>query len=148
MNSVFRVFAYLRRYPGLATAQFICATLMAVSVIFFPSITSLVIDKIIPDPERHGELLLWVLLGLGSFFIKDGLNCARIFVNNHFEQNVIYDIRSDLYRKIQRLPLPWFDRRRTGDIMTRVVEDVTSMERVLIDGIELGLVAFIQLVAV
>ena len=148
MNSVFRVFAYLRRYPGLATAQFICATLMAVSVIFFPSITSLVIDKIIPDPERHGELLLWVLLGLGSFFIKDGLNCARIFVNNHFEQNVIYDIRSDLYRKIQRLPLPWFDRRRTGDIMTRVVEDVTSMERVLIDGIELGLVASIQLLAV
>ncbi|MDX1681202.1 MAG: ABC transporter ATP-binding protein, partial [Akkermansiaceae bacterium] len=89
-----------------------------------------------------------VLLALGAYFLKDGMNCARILVNNHFEQNVIYDIRSDLYRKIQRLPLPWFDSRRTGDIMTRVVEDVTAMERVLIDGIELGLVAFIQLLAV
>ena len=148
MNSVFRVFAYLRRYPGLATAQFICATLMAVSVIFFPSIAGFIIDDIIPNPERHNQLLFWVALGLGSFLLKDGLNCARIFVNNHFEQNVIYDIRSDLYRKIQRLPLPWFDSRRTGDIMTRVVEDVTSMERVLIDGIELGLVAAIQLLAV
>ena len=148
MNSVLRVFAYLRRYPGLATGQFICATLMAVSVIFFPSITGFVIDDIIPDNERHNELVFWVLLGLGSFLLKDGLNCARIFINNHFEQNVIYDIRSDLYRKIQRLPLPWFDSRRTGDIMTRVVEDVTSMERVLIDGIELGLVAGIQLLAV
>lgn len=148
MNSVLRVFAYLRRYPGLATGQFICATLMAVSVIFFPSITGFVIDDIIPDKERHNELMFWVLLGLGSFLLKDGLNCARIFINNHFEQNVIYDIRSDLYRKIQRLPLPWFDSRRTGDIMTRVVEDVTSMERVLIDGIELGLVAGIQLLAV
>ncbi len=148
MHSVLRVFAYLRRYPGLATAQFFCATLMAVSVIFFPGVTQHVIDEILPHPDRHGELLMWVLLGLASFLLKDGLNCARIFVNNHFEQNVIYDIRSDLYRKIQRLPLNWFDTRRTGDVMTRVVEDVTSMERVLIDGIELGLVALIQLIAV
>jgi len=148
MNSVLRVFAYLRRYPGLATAQFLCATLMAVSVIAFPSIARVVADRVIPDPDRHHELLWWVLAALGSFVLKDGLNCARIFVNNHFEQNVIYDIRSDLYRKIQRLPLNWFDSRRTGDIMTRVVEDVTAMERVLIDGIELGLVASIQLIAV
>ncbi len=148
MKSVLRVFSYLRRYPGLAAAQFFCATLMAVSVILFPKITQIVIDDVIPHPEKHGQLLMWILLALGSYFIKDGLNCARIFVNNHFEQNVIFDIRSDLYRKIQRLPLNWFDTRRTGDIMTRVVEDVTSMERVLIDGIELGLVAFIQLVAV
>lgn len=148
MNSVLRVFSYLRRYPGLATTQFFCATLMAVSVIAFPSVTRLVINDILPNPERHSELLFWVFLGLLSFLLKDGLNCARIFVNNHFEQNVIFDIRSDLYRKIQRLPLSWFDSRRTGDIMTRVVEDVTAMERVLIDGIELGLVAAIQLVAV
>jgi ATP-binding cassette subfamily B protein len=148
MNSVLRVFSYLRRYPGLAATQFVCATLMAVSVIFFPSVVRIVLNDILPAPDRHAELTMWVLLGLGSFFLKDGLNCARIFVNNHFEQNVIYDIRSDLYRKIQRLPLNWFDSRRTGDIMTRVVEDVTSMERVLIDGIELGLVALIQLLAV
>ncbi|QTN33536.1 ABC transporter ATP-binding protein [Akkermansiaceae bacterium] len=148
MNSVIRVFSYLRRYPGLATAQFFCATIMAVSVIFFPKITQVVIDDVVPDPAKHPDLLFWIMLATASYFLKDGLNCARIFVNNHFEQNVIYDIRSDLYRKIQRLPLNWFDSRRTGDIMTRVVEDVTSMERVLIDGIELGLVALIQLIAV
>lgn len=148
MKSVLRVFSYLKRYPKLAGAQFVCASVMAVSVILFPSIAGFVVDNIIPFPERHDELLFWVVLGLASFFIKDGLNCARILINNHFEQNVIYDIRSDLYQKIQRLPLPWFDSRRTGDIMTRVVEDVTAMERVLIDGIELGLVAGIQLLAV
>ena len=148
MNSVLRVFSYLRRYPGLAAAQFVCATLIAVSVIFFPKITQIVIDRIIPDSSRHDEILFWALLAAATYLLKDGLNCARIFVNNHFEQNVIHDIRSDLYRKIQRLPLNWFDTRRTGDVMTRVVEDVTSMERVLIDGIELGLVALIQLLAV
>ena len=148
MNSVLRVFFYLRHYPKLALAQLFCASLMAASVIIFPSIAGFVTDKILPDPSRHHELFKWVLLGVGGFFLKDLLNCGRILVNNNFEQNVIYDIRSDLYRKIQNLPLRWFDGRRTGDIMTRVAEDVTSMERVLIDGIELGLVSTIQLLAV
>jgi ABC-type multidrug transport system fused ATPase/permease subunit len=148
MKTILRVLGYLRRYPVLGSAQLLCATLMALSVIIFPSVTGHVVDEIIPNPEHHGQFLFWVFLGLLGFFLKDGLNCARIILNNHFEQRVIFDIRSDLYQKLQRLPLRWFDGRRTGDIMTRVVEDVTAMERVLIDGIELGLVAIIQLLAV
>ena len=148
MNSVLRVFSYLKRYPGLATAQLICASVMAASVVVFPSVVGHVTREILPNTDRHGVFLKWVLLGLGGFFLKDFLNFSRIMVNNHFEQNVIYDIRSDLYKKIQNLPVEWFDTRRTGDIMTRVAEDVTSMERVLIDGIELGLVSFIQILAV
>lgn len=148
MKTILRVISYLRRYPLLGSAQLVCATLMALSVVVFPSITGYVVDEILPEPGRHHELLLWVFLGLMGFFLKDALNCARIILNNHFEQRVIFDIRSDLYQKLQRLPLRWFDGRRTGDIMTRVVEDVTAMERVLIDGIELGIVALIQLVAV
>ncbi len=148
MNSVLRVFSYLKRYPKLAVAQLFCASVMAFSVIIFPSIAGFVTDEILLDPTRYHELLKWVLIGVGGFLLKDLLNCGRILVNNHFEQNVIYDVRSDLYRKIQNLPLNWFDKRRTGDIMTRVAEDVTSMERVLIDGIELGLVSTIQLLAV
>ena len=148
MKTILRVISYLRRYPLLGSAQLVCATLMALSVVVFPSITGHVVDEILPEPGRHHELLLWVFLGLMGFFLKDALNCARIILNNHFEQRVIFDIRSDLYQKLQRLPLRWFDGRRTGDIMTRVVEDVTAMERVLIDGIELGIVALIQLMAV
>lgn len=148
MKTILRVVGYLRRYPLLGGAQLLCATLMALSVIIFPSVTGHVVDEIIPNPHKHGQFVIWISLGLLGFFLKDGLNCARIFLNNHFEQRVIFDIRSDLYRKLQRLPLRWFDNRRTGDIMTRVVEDVTAMERVLIDGIELGLVAVIQLAAV
>jgi ATP-binding cassette, subfamily B, bacterial len=120
---------------------------MAISVIIFPLVTRHIIGTIIPE-RQYAAFVPWVLLGLLGFFLKDGLNCARIILNNHFEQKVIFDIRSDLYEKIQRLPLQWFDTRRTGDIMTRVVEDVTAMERVLIDGIELGLVSFIQILAV
>jgi ATP-binding cassette subfamily B protein/subfamily B ATP-binding cassette protein MsbA len=148
MNSIPRVFAYLRHYPGHAAAQLFCAIGMTLAVFVFPNATRHVIDVIIPDPARHGEFGFWIALALGGFLLKDGLNSLRIFINNTFEQKVIYDIRSDLYSKIQRLPLRWFDTRRTGDVMTRVVEDVTNMERVLIDGVEQGLVAALQVVGV
>ncbi|MDB2674150.1 ABC transporter ATP-binding protein/permease, partial [Akkermansiaceae bacterium] len=147
MSSVLRVIGYLKRYPLLGGSQFLCASIMAGSVIVFPLVTKHITGDIIPN-ERFDAFIPWVLLGLLSFFLKDALNCARIILNNHFEQRVIFDIRSDLYRKIQRLPLRWFDSRRTGDIMTRVVEDVTAMERILIDGIELGLISVIQILAV
>ncbi len=148
MKSILRVFSYLRHYPGLATAQLACAVGMTLAVFVFPNATGHVIDKIIPNPSRHGEFSFWIVLALLGFLAKDGLNGIRIFINNIFEQKVIYDIRSDLYEKIQRLPLQWFDTRRTGDIMTRVVEDVTNMERVLIDGVEQGLIAALQVVGI
>ncbi|MEO0018527.1 MAG: hypothetical protein RLZZ522_1810 [Verrucomicrobiota bacterium] len=121
---------------------------MTVAIFVFPNATRHVINEIIPNPQRHGEFWGWIWIALAGFLVKDGLNSLRIIINNSFEQKVIYDIRSDLYGKIQRLPLRWFDSRRTGDIMTRVVEDVTNMERVLIDGIEQGLVAALQVLSV
>ncbi len=148
MKSILRVFSYLKRYPKLATLQFLCAVGMTAAIFVFPTITGYSLDKILPDPSRHHEFLFWVIMALLAFFARDGLNSARIFINNHFEQKVIYDIRSDLYEKIQRLPLNWFDTRRTGDVMTRVVEDVTNMERVLIDGVEQGIIAVLQVVGI
>jgi ATP-binding cassette subfamily B protein len=148
MKSIFRVFSYLRHYPGLAVAQLLCAIGMTLAVFVFPNATGHVIDKIIPNPARHHEFGFWIIIALLGFLTKDGLNSLRIFINNVFEQKVIFDIRSELYAKIQRLPLRWFDTRRTGDIMTRVVEDVTNMERVLIDGVEQGLVAAMQVLGI
>ncbi len=148
MKSILRVFSYLRHYPGLATAQLLCAIGMTLAVFVFPNATGYVIDKIIPNPSRHAEFSFWIFAALLGFLVKDGLNALRILINNIFEQKVIFDIRSDLYQKIQRLPLQWFDTRRTGDIMTRVVEDVTNMERVLIDGIEQGLIAALQVLGI
>ena len=148
MQSIVRVFSYLRNYPFLATAQLFCAVGMTVAVFVFPKTTGFVVDDIIPNQSRHGEFVFWICVALFGFLAREGLNALRILLNNVFEQKVIFDIRSDLYEKIQRLPLQWFDTRRTGDVMTRVVEDVTNMERVLIDGIEQGLIALLQVVGI
>ncbi len=128
-------------------AQLICAVASVSCVLVFPAVLQRIIDEVIPG-KQYDIFFPLVLLTLLGFFLKDGLNAARIVINNHFEQKVIYDIRSDLYKKIQNLPVKWFDTRRTGDVMTRVTEDVTAMERVLIDGVEQGLMAIAQVLIV
>lgn len=147
MQTIFRIFSYLKRYPALAISQLSCAILMTLMVLVFPEVTSRITGQVIPNRD-FDKLIPLTLLAAGAFFLTNLFNALRIILNNTFEQKVIFDIRSDLYKKIQRLPMRWFDNKRTGDVMTRVTEDVTAMERVLIDGIEQGVVAVLQLLAV
>jgi ATP-binding cassette subfamily B protein len=147
MNTVPRVFAYLRRYPSMALGTLGCAILSTLMVAVFPVVTRRVIDEVLV--QHHAERLTQlVLIAALAFFLQNGLNSLRIILNNTFEQRVIFDLRSDLYSHIQMLPLRWFDNRATGDLMTRILEDVTSVERMLIDGIEQGVVAVLQLFVV
>ncbi len=144
MKTVWRVFGYLKRYPLLAVGTLTCAVLGTFMVIIFPAVTKLIINDVVRtnQPER---LLPLVLLAGAAFLLQHGFNAVRIVLNNTFEQKVIFDLRSDY---IQLLPLRWFDNRATGDLMTRVIEDVNSVERVLIDGIEQGVVALLQVIIV
>jgi ATP-binding cassette, subfamily B, bacterial len=147
MRTVPRVFAYLRRYPWMAAGTLACAILSTLMVIVFPAVTKRIIDEVLIQ-HRAERLTPLVLIAALAFFVQNGLNSLRIILNNTFEQKVIFDLRSDLYSHIQMLPLRWFDNRATGDLMTRILEDVTSVERMLIDGIEQGVVAVLQLVIV
>jgi ABC-type multidrug transport system fused ATPase/permease subunit len=147
MKTVWRVFAYLRRYPGLAAGTLACAILGTLMVIVFPGVTKWIIDDVV-YANRPDKLLPLILLATVAFVVQHLFNSLRIILNNTFEQKVIFDLRSDLYSHIQLLPLRWFDNRATGDLMTRVIEDVNSVERVLIDGIEQGVVAVLQIIIV
>jgi ATP-binding cassette, subfamily B, bacterial len=147
MKTVWRVFTYLKRYPLLAVGTLTCAVLGTFMVIIFPAVTKWIINDVVRT--NHPEKLLpLVLLAAAAFLLQHAFNAVRIVLNNTFEQKVIFDLRSDLYSHIQLLPLRWFDNRATGDLMTRVIEDVNSVERVLIDGIEQGVVALLQVVIV
>ena len=147
MKTVWRVFGYLKRYPALALGTLGCAIIGTLMVIVFPGVTKWIIDDVVR--QHHPEKLMpLVLLAFVAFLLQHGFNTLRIILNNTFEQRVIFDLRSDLYSHIQLLPLRWFDNRATGDLMTRVIEDVNSVERVLIDGIEQGVVAVLQVVIV
>jgi ATP-binding cassette subfamily B protein len=143
MKTVWRVFAYLKRYPWMAAGTLTCAILSTLMVIVFPAATKWIINDVV-RANRPEKLLPLIALAAIAFLLHHGFNALRIILNNTFEQRVIFDLRSDLYSHIQLLPLQWFDNRATGDLMTRVIEDVNSVERVLIDGIEQGVVAILQ----
>ena len=147
MRTVWRVFRYLKRYPWIAAGTLSCAIFGTLMVIVFPGVTKWIVDDVI-RAHRPDKLLPLVLIAAGAFLLQHAFNAIRIILNNTFEQRVIFDLRSDLYSHIQLLPLRWFDNRATGDLMTRVIEDVNSVERVLIDGIEQGVVAILQVVIV
>lgn len=143
----FRILNYLLRYPWMALGTLFCAMLSTAMVAAFPAVTEKIIDAVLK--QGHVDQFFFLIgLGLLAFFLQNFLNSLRIFLNNHFEQRVIFDLRSDLYRHIQLLPLSWFDQHTTGDIMTRLMEDATALERALIDGIEQGLVALLQIAIV
>ncbi|MCC6819270.1 MAG: ABC transporter ATP-binding protein [Verrucomicrobia subdivision 3 bacterium] len=142
-----RVAIYLRPYKLAAAATVTCAVLSLLASFAFPKLTAYAIDDVIR--QGHAELLTPVMLGLiGAFLLRDLFSGLRILVNNHFEQNVIFDMRRDVYSRLQRLPVGYFDQRASGDLMTRVIEDVNSVERVLIDGTEQGVVALVGVLGV
>jgi len=129
MSPILRVFRYTRRYPWLAASTIGFAVVATLMVIVFPGVTQRIIDDAIRGnrPELIVPLTACAVI---AFLVQNLANGLRIVLNNTFEQKVIFDLRSDLYDHIQRLPLSWFDQRATGDIMTRVLEDVTAVERV------------------
>src|SRR3954464_1906221 len=139
-----RVSVYLKPYRWLAAVMIGCAFFSLAFSLAHPKLTQHVIDDVIR--QKRMDLLMPLMLGMaGAFLLRDLFNGIRIFVNNTFEQNVIYDMRREVYARLQRLPVNYFDQRASGDLMTRVIEDVNAVERVLIDGTEQGSVAVVAI---
>ena len=144
-----RVGTYLMEHKLLfaLTLGLACGmTLLSVAV---PSVIQKVLDEIFKEGLGDGGFLakgLGVIAAL--FLLKETLNCLRIRVNNNLEQKVIFKLRKDLHDKLLDLPISFYDRRKSGDISSRVVEDVQSVERAILDGTEQGVIAVLTLIGV
>ncbi len=137
-----RVAAYLRPYPGMAMATVGCALVAQAASFAYPKLTQYIIDDVLG--QGRADRLGWAIGGLAvAYLFRDAFNSLRIRLNNAFEQAVILDLRKQVFGRLQRLPVGWFDQRTSGDLMTRVIEDVNAMERLLIDGTEQGIVAIV-----
>ena len=140
-----RVAAYVRRYPWYGLGTMVCAVLTTLASLAFPKLLHTIIDEF--AARRRVEYVYWAAgMLLLACALRDLFNFLRIQLNNRFEQKVIFDMRRDLYDKLQRLSVQYFDQRASGDLMTRVIDDVNAVERVLIDGIEQGTTALLMLV--
>ena len=131
----------------MAFATIGCAIVSLAFAFAYPKLTEYIIDDVIA--KKQAALLAPVMLALlGAFLLREVFNSLRIRINNEFEQKVILDMRRQVYAKLQRLPVQYFDQRASGDLMTRVIEDVNSVERVLIDGTEQGTVSILSIIGV
>jgi len=133
MTSLFRVLSYIRPYRTVAALSLGAAVLTTAIELVPPWLIKTIIDEVIKN--GRAAWLKWLILGLaGAFLFRSLVNMARIRFNNALEQRVIYDMRQDVYRALQRLSVRYFENRATGEIMSRVVNDVNNLESLFIDG--------------
>jgi ATP-binding cassette, subfamily B, bacterial len=147
MRSLFRVIRYIKPYRRLAYLTLACAALTTSLEMVPPWLLKRVIDDVI----RAGNLplLKWVIAGLILAYLgRNLLNSARIRFNNTLEQRVIYDMRDQIYRRLQGLSVSYYENRATGEIMSRVVNDVNNLERIFIDGVEALVMAGLTLLGI
>jgi ATP-binding cassette subfamily B protein len=144
-----RVNTYIFSHKLLFAGTLGLAFLMTILSVLAPSVIQQVLDRVFTQGIGDGNFLLFGIILIGSiFFFRELLNCFRIRINNKLEQKVIFRLRQDLHTKLLRLPISFYDRRKSGDISSRVLEDVQSVERAILDGTEQGLVALLTLLGV
>lgn len=142
-----RAVVYLKPYKWSASANILCAFLMMGFYFVFPYVTQYIIDTVIAG--RNITLLLPAILCLvGTFLLRDIFNSLRFTINDRLGENVLYDLRMSLYARMQCLPINFFDQRASGDLMTRVMNDVEAVQRLLVDGIERAATAIMSVVVV
>ena len=147
MSTLRRIFHYTARYRWRAILAFFLAVTGTLLVLVMPAMTQLFIDDIIPN-RRWDAIWPTAWLAVGAIALRQVIFTARTLSNNSFEQVVVHDLRRELYDKIQRLPMRWFDNQPTGDIMTRVGSDVPAIEKVIVDGIDQALSGLLQFIIV
>ena len=135
-----RMLHYVRPYAGwMALGMLIVLPLTGLTNLL-PLLVRDATDKfLVPgtlDPAgRWGGLLRIAALYLGIGFAAFLLRFGQAYLLSWLGQRILFDLRADIYAKILRLPLGWFDRNPVGRLMTRVGSDVDAMQRLLTDGL-------------
>jgi ABC-type multidrug transport system fused ATPase/permease subunit len=111
----------------------------------FPSVVQWFIDDIIPN-KKLDQIYSAAGIAAGAFALREILFAFRTKLNTVFEQRMIFDLRGQLHRKVAHLPVGWFDKQSTGDIMTRMADDVPATQRVILEGIEQGVTSILQII--
>jgi|TARA_B110000908_G_C10256705_1_gene456046 ABC-type multidrug transport system fused ATPase/permease subunit len=146
-STILRVSAYLFRYKRLFWLTIGLAAGMTLMEIAVPYAIKVILD----DIETTGALtgLFWGVGIIACLYIGSEIfNSLRIRVNNTLEQQVLLEMRRDLHSKLLRLPVSFYDQRKSGEISSRVIEDVSAVERALLDGTEQGTGAILKIVGI
>ncbi|WP_150265659.1 ABC transporter ATP-binding protein [Paenibacillus tepidiphilus] len=129
-----RAMVYIRRQQKPMIIAFVLSALSAAIALSAPLIMQHVVDVTIPDKDG-GALVGWSLLMLATIVVSVILATIRSRIMTRVGQDIIFDIRTDLFTHLQRLPFKYYDDRPQGKILIRVVNYVNSVSDVLSNGI-------------
>lgn len=133
-SSFLRIMSYLKPYKKSVIFLLLVVLLANIIMVIGPFLTSVVIDTVIPNNDRRllvGVVLLYVFVTvLNGWTVRyRQLNIAKL------GQNVLLDMRSDLFNHLQKLSFSFFDERPHGKILTRVVNYINNLSNILSSGL-------------
>ena len=129
-----RLLRYLRPYWWHVALALLILLLGSGVAIVGPWITQLVIDEAIPNRDTQ---LLGVLVGVygGAMVLGFSLQYAQAVITTWLGQSVMYDLRSEIFQKLQRLDLKFYDKNPIGRLMTRITNDVETLNTLFSSGV-------------
>ncbi|GAB6930041.1 ABC transporter ATP-binding protein [Paenibacillus sp. JCM 10914] len=147
-----RLIAYMKPYAKqilpLIGLMMIIGTVTKLSI---PFLTSLAIDRAIDPKGGNPSLTLLYQITIAvlvMYIIQWIAGIFRIKYTNIIGQRVIYDLRADLFKRIQKLSFNFFDKRPAGSVLVRVTNDVNSLQDLFTNGVVNLIIDCVQLVGI
>lgn len=122
------LFGYLRPYRGWLVAAIGGVAVASALGLVFPLIMGDLVDTAIGADTTTASLDRTALLLLGVFFAQALFNYVRSYSLAVVGEGVVADLRKSVYARIVRLPVPFFDTRRTGEITSRLTSDASVIQ--------------------
>ena len=126
-----RLLSYLKPYKKLLILSVFFMMLVSLSNLVVPWIIKDVIDQVLENKDL-GMLYIIIVVILATFFIRALTTFGHRYLMGYIGQAVIMDIRNALYHHLQRLSIAYYDRRRTGDIMSNLTNDISALQTAIV----------------
>jgi ATP-binding cassette subfamily B protein len=141
------LWVYVRPHRGLVVSSFVLLLAVSTVQLVQPYIIKVAIDEHIAARRIEGLGLL-ALVFLAALVGEFVLRFAQLYVLERTGQNVVFDIRNDVFAHLQRLPSSFFDRNPVGRLMTRLTSDVEAVHEVFTSGVVMILADLVKVVGI
>lgn len=126
-----RLMRYVRPYRHLFALAIALSLLLTAIELMLPYITKIVIDRFmassLPFEEALAGVSLFALIFLGLLLFRLLLSFAQVYILQYTGQRVMYDMRTQIFSHLMRLPVRFFDRNPVGRLVTRATNDVAAI---------------------
>ena len=129
-----RAFQYIGRHRFQMIGALALSVLASICTLYTPKIMSRVLDEVVPAGDVQ-TLVRWALIYCGLIVVSIVFTVIRARVMAYVSQEIIFDIRRDLFHHLQELPFSYYDSRPAGKILVRVINYVNSVSDILSNGI-------------